>query len=548
MMINKTTSYIFNVLLALICSFVLFKLSNYHIDILNYPYQLEYREIVPLIITKGFENGILPYNINQQPYHADLYGLIYPLVALPFTKVFGINLFTFRLISFIAILISALYFYITLKKNKVNTTISYLLTVLLYSILLFQYTPICRQDGLGFLFFTLSILIPYNKSFSLKSLLFSSLLSILAFHTKIYFFIGFPIILTYIFLFKSIKTSIFIFSFYIMVFGVFFVIISYKFDYYYIGTFFNQLSSTSYDYDHMINQTYFFFFRAFPIITIIICFIFFNKYQLIKQSLLDKSRLLFNNELIISYSMNINDGLIKNYQSNYFTYLFFSFLILLTIKMGGHNGNFLLYYLHLLSIPFIIIVSLFFKKSENFSLVYKCLILISILIFIKNIPMNVNVKNQETIKNFQKIKYIIENSNNILNNPSISSICLELNKPVLNSGLTETFISGEKFRYSENLLKPIAILKDKLYLKTINKVVPINEKYINKIHNNIKEKKYDYVFTDLSCYDDWLVNDTFLFANKYIPIDTLNIEMYSTFQKWKIITWKNKLKCKKKEF
>ena len=536
MITNIINSRLINFLITSICSIIFLNLLSYHIEILNFPYQLEYREVVPLIITKGFENGILPYNINQQPYHADLYGLIYPLVALPFTKVFGINLFTFRLISFFAIIISTLYFYFTLKKNKVNTIISYLLTVLLYSILLFQYTPICRQDGLGFLFFALSILIPYNYSFSLKSLLFSAILSVLAFHTKIYFFIGFPIILTYIFLFKSIKTSILIFSFYTLIFGIFIVIISYKFDYYYIGTFFNQLSSTSYDYDHMVNQTYFFFFKAFPIITIIICFIFFNKYQFIKQRLLDKSRLLYNNELIISYNININDGLIKNYQSNYFTYLFFSFLILLTIKMGGHNGNFLLYYLHLLSIPFLIIVSLFLKKSENYNLVYKCLILISILIFMKNIPMN--GKNQETIKNFKKIKYIIENSNNILNNPSISSICLELNKPVLNSGLTETFISGEKFRYSGNLIKPIAMIKDKIYLKTINKVIPVNNKYINNIHKNIKEKKYDFIFSDQTSYDDWLVNDSLLLANNYKPFDSLKINMYSTFQKWKIIIWK----------
>jgi hypothetical protein len=527
-----------NKIILFIAFFLLITLVSYHFKILTFPYQLEYREVVPLLITQALDKGILPYNIKHQPYYADLYGILYPLVALPLTKVFGLNLFTYRLISMISIFGSGLYLFKTLLNQKLNLTASILLCILYYSFCLFQYTPICRQDSLGLFMFTLIILIPYNNKFSQKSLLLSAIISVLAFHTKIYFFIGFPIILTYLFLFSSIKKSLKLFGIYILMFLFVFLINSYLFDYYYIGTFFNQLVSTSYDIFHMINQTYFFFLIAIPIITSILVLVFVCEYMLKKKQLINLMLNIYlnkKNQSVINYK-NLNIGFLNISKISYFHYLFFTFLTLLSFKMGGHNGNFLLYYIHLLSIPIILLISEYINKTNKILLLNNILILLSIFVFMKNIPTKNDLK--LVTKNFNKLETIIRNTKGNLNNPVISSINLKYGEKIYNSGLTETFISGDKFRYSENYVKPIAILKDKIYLKTINKIIPKNKKYITKIKNNIINHKFKVIFSDISAYDDWIVSDVFLKNNKYHPIDTVKINMFATYQKWTIIVWK----------
>jgi hypothetical protein len=168
------------------------------------------------------------------------------------------------------------------------------------------------------------------------------------------------------------------------------------------------------------------------------------------------------------------------------------------------------------------------------------LVVLNILIVVKILPIKIN-ENESVIK-YKKIESIVKHSNMLLSNPIIGSIAFKEHKKVLNSGLTETFMIGEQFRYSGKMPKPLAMIKDKIYLKTINKVLPINKKYIESINYKIKTHAFDVVFTDTSIYDNWLINSKVLNQNGYLPIDTFDINMFASYQNWRLICWRKSIK------
>lgn len=534
---NKKNIFIFFIISTL--TFLLVQLFSYHYRVVSFPFQLEYRESVPLLIVDALSKGLLPYNIKQLPYYSDLYGIVHPIVTLPFTLFLGNNLVTFKIVSLLCILFSSALIFSSLKKISNSKMTALILTILFYALCLFQYTPICRADALGLLFFTICLIYPFKHDFSTKSLIIASICSVLAFHTKIYFFIGFPIIVSYILLFVSVSKAIKSTLIYLFIFGLTFMINSYLFDYYYIGTFYNQLAASSYEVLHMLKQTNYYFFYTIPFITIIIV------YLTIRFLIISKNKIAFfftiNPEKINLFKhfnfTNSKNGLLATSVISYWVYLFILFLFVLTIKMGGHNGNFLLYYIHLLSIPLIFISEKFLRTYTKIYSISIGLLILNIFIIVKILPIKIN--ENHSVNEYKKIVTIIKKSKSLLSNPIVGSIALSENKKVLNSGLTETFIIGDGFRYSEKMLKPLAILKDKIYLKTINKVKPINDKYLKTINYKVKMHKFDVIFTDTSIYDDWLISQKELKLNGYLPVDTFDIHMFASYQKWRLICWKN---------
>jgi hypothetical protein len=538
--INKKT--FFYILISLSIVYLTLLLILYHVRVVTFPFQLEYRESVPLLITDALCKGILPYNTNQLPYYSDLYGVVHPLITLPFTILLGNNLVTFKIVSLICIFFTCMLLFLNLKKNSKSVLSSIILTLLFYALSLFQYTPICRSDALGLLFFSISIIYPFQNDFSIKSLICASFFSVLAFHTKIYFFIGFPIILSYLFLFVSISKALKSGMIYGLIFGITFLINSSLFDYYYIGTFHNQLASSSYEFAHMVKQTSYYFFSTLPVLTLFLVYI------TIRYFILNKDKYL-NFFTITPHKINLtkhfnfkngNSGVFADNFISYWTYLFVCLLFILTFKMGGHNGNFLLYYIHLLSIPLIFLMNSFFNKYETIHKLIMGLVVLNILIVVKILPIKIN--EIESVIKYKKIESIVKHSNMVLSNPIIGSIAFKEHKKVLNSGLTETFIIGDQFRYSGKIPKPLAMIKDKIYLKTINKVKPINKKYLENINYKIKTHAFDVIFTDTSIYDNWLITSKELNKNGYIPIDTFDINMFASYQNWRLICWRKSRK------
>ena len=97
-----------------------FKLFLYHIDILYFPFQLEYREGSMLLLSSELSKGHLPYTLPNQPYLTDVFGFVYPFFSQFFIKIFGVNLFSLRLLTAVCILFSSLYFYFYQIKYSIS--------------------------------------------------------------------------------------------------------------------------------------------------------------------------------------------------------------------------------------------------------------------------------------------------------------------------------------------------------------------------------------------------------------------------------------------
>ena len=57
-----------------------------HIELINHPYQIELREGAQLNFVWGIEKGLNQYKLENQPWLANNFGIIYPSVSWFFTQ------------------------------------------------------------------------------------------------------------------------------------------------------------------------------------------------------------------------------------------------------------------------------------------------------------------------------------------------------------------------------------------------------------------------------------------------------------------------------
>ena len=91
-----------------------------HLELINHPYQIEFREGAQLNFVWGLERGLNPYKLENQPWLADNFGVIYPSVSWIISKFTGLNLFTLRLVSALSIILSSALLFIAMKREKIN--------------------------------------------------------------------------------------------------------------------------------------------------------------------------------------------------------------------------------------------------------------------------------------------------------------------------------------------------------------------------------------------------------------------------------------------
>ena len=169
---------------SIVLFFGLFFLAGffkYHYEVISYPYQVEYREGAHYLVSVALLKGHFPFTLANQPDLSYMYGIVYPLISSFFLQLFGDNISILRMISALSILISTLYFVRYNLKLKVRSSQIFLSCILFYGINLFLCIPSARPDALGYLFFILSVFIPFQYSFSKKSLLISLIFALFAF-------------------------------------------------------------------------------------------------------------------------------------------------------------------------------------------------------------------------------------------------------------------------------------------------------------------------------------------------------------------------------
>ncbi len=185
-------------------------LFHYHYYLISFPYPIIYREAPVMATTYLLLHGANPYNFVFEPQYSNLYGIVYPLIALPWVKLFGQSLIVYRAITAFFILASCVVIFLVLHKKKTPFLLGCWAVLALYASLLYPLTstPCVDPASMGLFFMLLTIFIPFLFDYSLASLVTSLVCGLLAFYTKPYFFLGLPVLASYLFFFVSRRKAV----------------------------------------------------------------------------------------------------------------------------------------------------------------------------------------------------------------------------------------------------------------------------------------------------------------------------------------------------
>jgi hypothetical protein len=484
--------------------YFIFKLLLNHYKIIVNPFQNEFREGAILLTTKALLSGINPYDLANQPQYTNVYGIFYHLLVYPLAKIFGLSLPIHRILSGLFIVSTCIgTFGILYKKLQVSWLLSLSASTILYAQLIYLVNPLARPDGLGLFIFLTGLYIPWQYQFSRLSLLASVVLGILGLLTKPYFFLLIPYIGVYLFLFKSKLKSIKygLLALATLLFTV--VVINLFFKSYFNNTFFAHLNAPIGNI--LLNDPYFSFiqFRRYiqhnlgvsivclliPSILILLTvnsFIrnkfshknIYNSLPKIKFNLtnLDQPLVEINKPIFIitvdldKKDLDETDESTVNQELGFIIFCLLMSMLVFFGRMGHHHGNWLIY-IHQLISPFLLILifkaidyqwrspinltQISFIKSKRieellqqsfqdlYRLIFAGLIVLNLCTLTTNDFMyEFSYGNEQ----WSRLSNLLAKHQNILNSPAITSLLIEQNKPVYDSGLSEYFRDGIKSR------------------------------------------------------------------------------------------------------
>lgn len=422
-----------------------------HIEIIAFPYPNEFREGHTYSSTVLLLQGVNPYSLNSYPMYYNSYGIVFNLIVCPFAYFFGNSLILHRLVNGIFFIIVMYLIFKPFIKKKKDILFHSVCLLVVYASILYSQNSTLRPDGLGTLLYVMALLIPIRAQFTLKSLIVSSLVALLAFYTKPYFLSGWIIISIYTLLFVSAKKAIlsniiFFFSFIFSASLVFHIFPLYFYETIFAySSSFDSFESIKFSIEQMLSFYYF----IFPITLFVI-------------SLLTLSTIRRRFEFL------------RN------TYFVLSILIsfILIYPLGINSGAFITYHQQLL-LPLICLFLMTFNDGCVSNLKSNKYIL-TIMIFITFLYVDItpSIFNYK-LKNWHVISNYIDTKNNILNSSLIAPILLNSNKHIYENGASTFVFTTKKNAFSNYLFNFDESLQNK------------QAEYIEDIAKQIKDKKFD---------------------------------------------------------
>jgi len=434
-----------------------------------------------LVVTDAFMNLINPFKLENSPELSSQYGYVYNLFSVVSSSFFGVNFFSHRLVSGMAIFIST----IVVMRMIFQVTKSVILTlgsgVILYSTVLFSFTSISRPDSLGFLFFVLSIYFAWANNFTQKGLMISILFGILAFYTKVYFVIAVPIILSFTFFFISKKRG-FLFS---MLFFVTLVVTG-GLTHLVFPTYFREILLNivvvKQSSQFFLELTYFYLdYRHLIYLWLFLAAIFWLK-------------LLSTHAQCNGILASIKEQLVLNKNILFFNYCLLV-CSLAALVMIGNMGMLRTYIRHLVIFPLILsCVSLMFyhkKSSLNFLFI---ILLIGFVMASDNLktpflqPIPASYQSQE----WKSFAQMLQGKESVYSStPLGGNLLLEQGFTVYNSGLSEYFIYGlNNNGFIKRLLSPSDEMVENQY-----------DNYDQLLREKIARKGFDLIISDRKKFD-----------------------------------------------
>ncbi|MFT5170105.1 MAG: hypothetical protein ACI8Q2_000723, partial [Candidatus Omnitrophota bacterium] len=371
-------------------------------------------------------------------------------------------------------------------------------------------TATAGPHSMGEFLFLLSIFIPIWYKFSYRSLSCALIVSLLAFYTKAYFVIGFPLLAIYLFLFRSKLKGVIAGTSFLIILILSSWIVFNIYDCYFTNAFFTHMNIAQNSDEHAPNQ-----FKAYIPITKELLIILFSV-LLINLKLLSKT--IKKNKPNLSFSfLKMNTPLI-NLPVDFISFMLISTTLLVYFKLGRASGSWLAYLFQLIS-PFIILTIIkLIEKTPKTYYIWIGLILWHITFLSTTRFPDLN----NSISNWDKIEKRIEPFNDVFNTPAVVSILLDQNKEFYDNGFTE---------FSRNGIVRKSIFRGKLHNDM--DVLYENIKFDKQLSDKFKEKKFDL----LVITENWAPLVPANITKYYKYIDSIQAPMPHSNQTWKVTFW-----------
>ncbi len=151
------------------------------------PAPQEMREGAMLIATMAVLDGQNPYALATLPGPANVYGILFPLLAAPFCLVFGTGLPALRLANGLGIAIATLLLYRACRRQGAAPDMALLGSAMGLAGWLYWVTATARPDGVALALMMGALSVIAAEPFRARSFAWCLVLSLLAFSAKIYF-------------------------------------------------------------------------------------------------------------------------------------------------------------------------------------------------------------------------------------------------------------------------------------------------------------------------------------------------------------------------
>ncbi len=207
-----------------------------HLRIITQPGPQEYNEPAIWHTTWLLDHGRNPYTAQELPGAAYCFDPLYNYVVLALKPLLGIDYTAHRLLNLFFLLGSLAILVRAMTKAGAGLGIALLSAVFLYGMCLGNIMVTARPDLMGWFFFLLGLLVPWERNYTRWSTVFGLVCALIAFHCKFYFALAACATLLAHFMVRDKKEACWLGVGFFTVLGISFAICCHYFPYYYIET------------------------------------------------------------------------------------------------------------------------------------------------------------------------------------------------------------------------------------------------------------------------------------------------------------------------
>ena len=198
-----------SIALTLLLIYFMLEALKVHFDLITAPGPLDPRENQLWMFTDLLAHGHNPYNPRFLPAYVNVYGIVEPLVALPFAKMLGgDSLLLERIISAACIYGSAALLVVYARRLGLPWLAAMGIAGSTIILLVNSLAVTGKIDAFGTLLAVATFVLAHRCQFSMTALFAAAAIGVAALFTKVYFVYGFVIVIGYTFLFISMRRAI----------------------------------------------------------------------------------------------------------------------------------------------------------------------------------------------------------------------------------------------------------------------------------------------------------------------------------------------------